>query len=109
MVFILLIGFILIFFTIAIGLGSIFLGANNIINKTGKNISNVLPENIFPDKLDELIPNLINVIGDYSPIFLVIVVCSIATFNRLVIFFSSSSAILTRDILKKFFLEDMTE
>ncbi len=39
----LLIGFLLIFFTLAIGVGSVFLGANDIINQSGNNISNVLP------------------------------------------------------------------
>ena len=42
-----LIGFILIFFTSAIGIGSIFLGSNEVINQTGNNISNVLPGNIY--------------------------------------------------------------
>ena len=35
------IGFILIFFITPIGIGSIFLGANNIINESGNNISNI--------------------------------------------------------------------
>ena len=47
-----LIGFILIFFTSAIGVGSIFLGSNEVINQTGNNISNVLPNNISPDNLE---------------------------------------------------------
>ena len=104
----LLMGFILIFFTMAIGLSSIFLGANNIINQTGKNISNVLPENIFPNNIDELVPNLINLIGDYSPIFFsILVVCSIATLQSTSNFYLSSSAMITRDIIKKYFFKNM--
>ena len=78
----LLMGFILIFFTLAIGVGAVFLGANNVISESGNNISNVLPENIFPDNLDTLIPHLINLIGEYSPIFFsLLVICAIASFQ----------------------------
>ena len=104
----LLIGFILIFFTLAIGVGSVLLGANSVINKTGNNVSNVLPENIFPDNLDALIPSLINLIGEYSPIlFAILVVCAIASFQSTSNFYLSSSAIVTRDIIKKFFFQNM--
>ena len=44
-----LIGFVLIFFVTGIGMGSSLLGANNIINETGNNISNILPPDIYPD------------------------------------------------------------
>ena len=44
----LLMGFILIFFTLGIGLSSVLLGANEVINSSGNNISNVLPETYFP-------------------------------------------------------------
>ena len=44
-----LIGLIFIFFTVIIGVGSSLLGANNIINETGNNISKILPSIIFPD------------------------------------------------------------
>ena len=43
----LLIGFVSIFFTLAIGIGSVLLGANEVINNSGNNISNILPERIF--------------------------------------------------------------
>ena len=63
------IGFVLIFFITPIGIGSIFLGANNIINESGNNISNILPRNIVPSEIETLVPHLINVIGNYSPLF----------------------------------------
>ena len=104
----LLIGFVLIFFTLAIGAGSIFLGGNDVINKTGNNISNILPSNIFPDNLESLIPNLINLIGDYSPIFFsILVVCAISAFQATSNFYLSTSAMVTRDIIKRFFLREM--
>ncbi len=104
----LLMGFILIFFTLAIGAGSILLGANKIINVSGNNISNILPESIFPNELDTLVPNLINLIGEYSPIFFsILVICAIASFQLTSNFYLSSSAIVTRDIIKKFFFNNM--
>ena len=104
----LLMGLVVIFFSLAIGLGSIFLGANNIINNAGKNISNVLPESIFPENVDTIIPHLINLIGEYSPIFFaILVVCAIASFQATSNFYLSSSAIVTRDIIKKYFLPNM--
>ena len=104
----LLMGFILIFFTLAIGVGAVFLGANNVISESGNNISNVLPENIFPDNLDTLIPHLINLIGEYSPIFFsLLVICAIASFQSTSNFYLSSSAIVTRDVIKKFFFKNM--
>jgi len=104
----LLMGFVLIFFTLAIGTGSILLGANSIINNSGNNISNILPESIFPNNIETLVPHLINLIGEYSPIFFaILVVCAIATFQSTSNFYLSSSAIVTRDIIKKFFFKDM--
>ncbi len=104
----LLMGFVLIFFTLAIGMSSIFLGANSVINASGNNISNILPENVYPQSLDTLVPYLINLIGDYSPIFFsILVVCAIATFQSTANFYLSSSAIATRDIIKKYFLKNM--
>ena len=104
----LLIGFLLIFFTLAIGVGSVFLGANDIINQSGNNISNVLPSNIYPNELETLVPHLINLIGEYSPIFCsLLVICAIACFQSTSNFYLSSSAIVTRDIIKRFFFKNM--
>lgn len=103
------IGLILIFFTTAIGIGSIFLGANNIINESGNNISNILPSNIVPVEIETLVPHLINVIGNYSPLFFgLLLVCGIAAVQSTSFLYLSSSAILTRDILKRFFIKNMT-
>ena len=104
----LLMGCVLIFFTLAIGTGSILLGANNVVNNSGNNVSNVLPGNIFPDNADTVIPHLINLIGEYSPIFFaILVVCAIASFQLTSNFYLSSSAIVTRDVIKKFFFKNM--
>jgi len=103
------IGLILIFFTTAIGIGSIFLGANNIINESGNNISNILPGNIVPNQIETLVPHLINVIGSYSPLFFgLLLICGIASLQSTSILYLSSSAIFTRDILKRFFIKNMT-
>ena len=103
-----LIGFVLIFFTTAIGSGSIFLGSNDLINQTGNNISNVLPNNISPYNLEGLVPHLINVIGEYSPLFFgLLLICGIASLQSASIIYISTSALLTRDILKRFFIQNM--
>ena len=101
-------GFILIFFTLAIGVGSIFLGSNDVINQTGNNISNILPNNISPNNLEGLVPHLLNVIGEYSPLFFgLLLVCGIAAVQSASIIYLSTGALLTRDILKKFFIPNM--
>ncbi len=103
-----LIGFILIFFASAIGTGSIFLGSNEIINQSGNNISNILPNEISPNNLGSIVPHLINVIGEYSPLFFgLLLICGIAALQSSSIIYLSSSALLTRDILKRFFIRNM--
>jgi len=104
-----LIGFILIFFTTAIGIGSVFLGANSIVNKSGNNISNILPNNIVPYEIETLVPHLMNVIGNYSPLFFgLLLLCGIAALQSTGSLYLSSSAIITRDIVKRFFIKNMT-
>ena len=104
----LLMGFVLIFFTLAIGAAGVLLGANNVINESGNNISNILPNNIFPNNIDTLVPHIINLIGEYSPIFFsLLVICAIASFQLTSNFYLSSSAIVTRDIIKRFFFNGM--
>ena len=104
----LLIGFVLIFFTIAIGVSSTFLGANNVVNTAGNNIANVLPSNVFPENFNNIVPHLINLIGDYSPLFFaILVVCAIASFQSTSNFYLSTASIITRDIVKKFFFKNM--
>ena len=103
-----LIGFILIFFTILIGAGAILLGGNEVINASGNNISKILSENIFPNEILSVVPNLINIMGDYSPLlFGVLVICSFAAIQSTSYFYLTSSAIVNRDIIKKFFLKNM--
>ncbi len=101
-------GFLLIFFTTAIGAGSILLGGNYIVNEGGNNISNIIPANIFPNEIESLIPHLINLIGEYSIIFYSILgICAIASIQAAGSIFLTTSAIVTRDLLKKFFFKNM--
>ena len=103
-----LIGFILIFFTIIIGLGSILLGGNEIINISGNNISRILPENLFPNEIVNLVPILINIVGDYSPLlFGILAICSFAAIQSTGYFYLSTGAIVNRDIVKNFFFKNM--
>jgi len=103
-----LIGFVLIFFTAAIGIGSLFLGGNSVINASGNNISNIIPSNIAPNEIETLVPHLINVIGDYSPLFFgLLLICGIAALQSSGTIYLSSSAIITRDVIKRFFVKNM--
>jgi len=103
-----LIGLIFIFFTIIVGVGSNLLGANNIINESGNNISKILPGIIFPNEMESLVPHLINTIGAYSPLFFgILAICAIASVQSTSYFYLSSSAIVTRDIVKRFFFKRM--
>ena len=101
-------GFLLIFFTAGIGAGSILLGGNYIVNESGNNISNIIPANIYPNEAESLIPHLINIIGDYSIIFFSILgICALASVQATSSLYLTSSAIITRDILKRFFFRNM--
>ncbi len=103
-----LMGFLLIFFTAGIGAGSVLLGGNNIINESGNNISNIIPVNIFPSDIESLVPHLINLIGEYSVIFFsILVICAISAVQLTSSLYLTSSAIITRDILKRFFIKNM--
>ena len=104
----LLMGFVLIFFSLAIGVGSVLLGANEVVNNSGNNISNILPEKIFPQNIDTIIPHILNLIGEYSPVFFsILVLCAMAAFQATGNFYLSTSALITRDIVKRFFFQNM--
>ena len=101
--------FLLIFFVNGIGLGSSLLGANNIINESGNNVSNILPPDIYPNNFMSLVPNIINLVGEYSFIFFGILgICAIAAIQSMASLILTSSAIVTRDIIKKFFANNLT-
>tara|TARA_A100001011_G_scaffold378518_1_gene443349 strand:+ start:426 stop:2357 length:1932 start_codon:yes stop_codon:yes gene_type:complete len=103
-----LIGFLLIFFTTGIGIGSILLGGNNVINESGNNVSNILPPTMYPNETLSLVPNLINLVGEYSFVFFgVLALCAIASIQATSSLYLSSSAIVTRDILKRFFVKNL--
>ncbi len=104
-----LIGFLLIFFVTGVGMGSALLGANNIVNESGNNVSNILPPDIYPNNSMSLIPNIINLVGEYSFIFFGILgICAIAAVQSMAGLILTSSAIVTRDIIKKFFVNNLT-
>ena len=104
-----LIGFLLIFFVTGIGMGSALLGANNTINESGNNVSNILPPDIYPNNFMSLVPNIINLVGEYSFIFFGILgICAIAAIQSMASLILTSSAIVTRDIIKKFFAKNLT-
>ncbi len=103
-----LMGFLLIFFTAAIGAGSVLLGGNYVINESGNNISNIIPINIFPNEIESLVPHLINLIGEYSVIFFsILTICALSAVQLTSSLYLTSSAIITRDILKRFFIKNM--
>ena len=103
-----LMGFVLIFFTIIIGLGSILLGGNEIINSSGNNISRILPENLFPNEIVNVVPMLMSIIGDYSPLlFGILTICAFGAIQSTGYFYLSTSAIVNRDIIKRFFIKNM--
>ena len=103
-----LIGFLLIFFTTAIGIGATLLGGNNFINESGNNISNILPPTMYPNEAINLVPNLINLVGEYSYVFFgILALCAIASVQATSSLYLTTSAIVTRDILKKFFVKNL--
>ena len=103
-----LMGFLLIFFTTAIGAGSILLGGNYVINQSGNNISNIIPPNIFPNQIESLVPHLINLIGEYSILFFgILTICAVSAIQAASSLYLTSSAILTRDVVKRFFVKNM--
>ena len=103
-----LIGFLLIFFTTAIGAGSVMLGGNNIINESGNNISNILPADLYPNFFDSLVPHLINLVGEYSIIFFgLLALCAIAATQSIGSLYLTSSAMVSRDIIKRFFVKNL--
>ena len=103
-----LMGFILIFFTAAIGIGSTLLGGNDVVNESGNNISNILPSNMYPDAAIGIVPYLINLVGEYSVIFFgILAICAVASIQSTSSLYLTTSAIVTRDILKKYFTKNL--
>ena len=103
-----LMGFLLIFFITPIGVGSALLGGNEIVNQSGNNISNILPANMYPNQYESLVPNLINLIGEYSFVFFgVLAICAIAAVQATSSIYLTTSAILTRDVIKRFFVKNL--
>ena len=90
------------------GVGGILLGGNEIVNQSGTNISNILPPNIYPDNYEKVVAHIINLIGDYSFIFFgVLAVCGIAVIQSTASVYLTTSAILTRDLIKRFFAKNL--
>ena len=71
--------FALFIFTAAQGMGVLILGADPVVNAAGVNISNVLPESIGTGGQGNLVPYLINTVGDAAPWFVgLLAVCALA-------------------------------
>jgi len=104
------IGFALFLFTAAQGMGAHLLGADPVVNAAGVNISNVLPESIGKGGQGNLVPYLINTIGDASPWFVgLLAVCALAAMQSTgAAYMSTCASMLTRDIYKKFFNPKMS-
>ncbi len=103
------IGFALFLFTAAQGMGAHLLGADPVVNAAGVNISNVLPESIAK-KPDDVVPHLINTIGDAAPWFVgLLAVCALAAMQSTgAAYMSTCASMFTRDIYKKFFKPKMS-
>jgi len=104
------IGFALFIFTAAQGMGAHILGADPVVNAAGANISNVLPESIGKGGQGNLVPYLINTIGDAAPWFVgLLAVCALAAMQSTgAAYMSTCASMLTRDIYKKFFRPKMS-
>ena len=103
-------GFVLLFFTIMLGVGSNVLGANPLFNKSGFNISNVLPDNIGNGMEFVLIPNLINIISLAAPLFFgLMVFCALASLTSSGIILLTTGNIITKDIIKKILLKQIND
>merc|ERR1712000_628854 len=104
------IGFALFLFTAAQGMGAHILGADPVVNAAGVNISNVLPESIGKGGQGNLVPYLINTVGDTAPWFVgLLAVCAPAAMQSTgAAYMSTCASMLTRDIYKKFFRPRLT-
>lgn len=96
------IGFILVTFTAAAGMGANFLGASPAINEAGLAISAVLPD--LSRRRFDLVPGYINLLGESAPWFVgLLAVCAIAAMQAIVATLSSTaSGIFTRDFYKHY-------
>jgi len=108
------IGFILVIFTAIQGIGGHFLGADSVFNEqhpelvhnmmgaglSGKDLMDVSSQS------EMLVPLLIYLIGDHFPFMVgLLAVCAIAAMQSTAsAYMSTASSILTRDLLKYFFL-----
>jgi solute:Na+ symporter, SSS family len=94
-----IVGFLLIFFSTAQGVGAHFLGMTPEVNNAGINLSNVLPESGH-DKELPLVPLYIRLLGDSAPWFVGLLgVCGIAALQAAsAAHLNAGASTLTRDI-----------
>ena len=103
-----LMGSLLIFFVTPIGVGSVLLGGNEVVNQSGSNISNILPANMYLNQYDNLVPYLISLIGEYSFVFFgILAICGVAAVQATSSIYLTTSAIVTRDVIKRFFVKNL--
>ena len=74
------------------------------VNAAGVNIANVLPESIGKGGQGNLVPYLINTIGDAAPWFVgLLAVCALAAMQSTgAAYMSTAGGMLTRDLYKKY-------
>jgi Na+/proline symporter len=100
-----IIGIALFLFSIIQGMAAHFLGADQIVNKSGINITNLLPNSIGNGGEGNLVLYLINSIENTAPWFLsFLAICALAAMQSTgALLISTGSSIITRDIYNKYF------
>lgn len=94
-----LVGALLVFFSVAQGVGAHFLGATSAANQAGITVSNVLPELAYAEHA-KLVPAYINLLGETAPWFVgLLAVCGIAALqSTAAAHLNGGATMLTRDI-----------
>ena len=105
----LLIGMALFFFSTIQGMTGHFLGADQILNKLGQNVSNILPDSIGNGGEGNLVLYLIDSIENTSPWLLgFLSICALAAMQSTgALLISTGSLIITKDIYNKYFKTHM--
>ena len=71
-----------------------------------KIIFQIFYPNIYPDNAVSIVPHIINLVGEYFFFFGILAICAIASIQSTSSLYLTSSAIVTRDIIKTFFVKN---